>query len=113
MADSEERRALFASTVNAGIEVFQLKGHTCYAVAAAAAATVESILQDQKRTLPLSIEIEDLYGVSGGVCLSVPVVVGKAGVERVMRPELNEEEREAFQKCARTVRGVIESSGIA
>lgn len=108
MEDTAEWRA-FAQTVGAGIEVFRLKGHTCYAVASAAAATIESILLDEKRTLPLSIEIENLYGVEGGVCLSVPVVVGAGGVERVMRPALDEAERKAFQNCAAAVRRVIES----
>lgn len=109
--DTPERRALFAETINAGVEVFKLKGHTCYAVAAAAAACIESILFDEKRTLPLSIRLEDLFGVSG-VCLSVPVVIGKSGVERVLRPPLNEGELASFRKSAEAVRAVIVASGL-
>jgi L-lactate dehydrogenase len=108
--DTRDRRALFASTVGAGLEVFRLKGHTCYAVALAAATTIEAILIDEKRTLPLSIAIDDLYGVSG-VCLSLPVVVGGGGVEQVLHPPLNEREQWAFQQCAVAVREVIEKSG--
>jgi L-lactate dehydrogenase len=110
IADTQRRRELFARTVGSGLEVFKLKGHTCYAVAAAAAATIESILLDEKRTLPLSIEINEMYGVSG-VCLSLPVVVGAGGVEQVLHPPLDESEQEAFQRSAVAVRKVIEWSG--
>lgn len=111
LVDTPARRALFAGTVKAGVEVFKCKGHTCYAVAAAAAACIESILLDEKRTMPLSIRLEDLFGVSG-VCLSVPVVVGKSGVERVLCPPLDEEELAAFRTSAEAVRAVIEAAGL-
>ena len=109
--DTPARREMFARTVGAGLEVFQLKGHTCYAVAAAAAATIEAILYDERRTMPLSVEINGWGGVSG-VCLSVPVVVGRGGVERILQPPLNEEESAAFVRSAKAVREVIEAAGV-
>lgn len=109
--DTAERRALFRSTVASGVEVFRLKGHTCYAVAMATASMLEAALYDEKRTMPLSIEINGHYGVSG-VCLSVPVVVGRGGVERVLRPRLNPGETEAFRRCAEAVRAVMERAGV-
>ena len=111
IADTPARRALFDETVGSGVEVFRLKGHTCYAVAMAAATTIEAILRNEKRTLPLSIEMDGLYEVQG-VCLSVPVVVGRRGVERILHPPLNEAEQEAFRACAHAVRAVIEGAGV-
>jgi L-lactate dehydrogenase len=77
----------------------------------AAAATIESILFDEKRTMPLSIEMDGFCGVSG-VCLSVPVVVGRRGVEKVLQPPLNEAEAEAFRRRAAAVRAVVERVGV-
>lgn len=111
LEDTPERRELFARTAAAGFEVFQLKGNTCYAVAMAAAEAIESIVLDARHTMPLSIRIDDFCGVSG-VCLSLPVVVGARGIERVLRPPLNEAEQAAFRRCAEVVRGVIEAVGV-
>jgi L-lactate dehydrogenase len=111
IVDTPALRELFAKTMGSGLEVFRLKGHTCYAVAMAAAATIESILFDEKRTMPLSIEIDGFCGVSG-VCLSLPVVVGRGGVEQVLHPPLSESEAECFRRSARAVRSIMERAGV-
>ncbi len=105
--DTPERRALCERAKQFGIEVFQKKGNTCYAIGQAAAYIIEAILLDEKRTVPLSVKIDGYLGVSG-VCLSVPVVVGRRGVERYLHPDLNEEETKQFRAAAEAVKGVIE-----
>lgn len=42
-----------------------------------------------------------------GVCLSVPVVVGREGITRVLQPDLNEPEIDVFRAFAATVREAI------
>lgn len=108
--DTPERRALCDRAKGSGIEVFKKKGNTCYAIGLAAAYLVESILRNERRTMPVSLLIDGFLG-EHDVCLSLPVVIGKNGIEQVIHPELNEVEREAFHKAARTVRGVIASMG--
>ena len=110
--DTPERRALCARAANAGIEVFRKKGNTCYAIGQAAAYIIESILFDERRTVPMSVKVDGFLGVEG-VCLSLPVVVGKGGVERVLHPDLNAVEAEQFRAAARAVREVIESLGLS
>lgn len=105
--DTPERRALCERAKNFGIEVFRKKGNTCYAIGQAAAYIIESILLDEKRTVPLSVKVDGYLGVEG-VCLSMPVVVGKRGVERFLHPDLNPIEAEQFRAAARAVREVIE-----
>jgi L-lactate dehydrogenase len=105
--DTPERRALCERAKHFGIEVFKKKGNTCYAIGQAAAYIIEAILLDEKRTVPLSVKIDGYLGVSG-VCLSVPVVVGRRGVERYLHPDLNAEETAQFRAAAEAVRGVIE-----
>lgn len=105
--DTPERRALCERAKYFGIEVFQKKGNTCYAIGQAAAYIIEAILLDEKRTVPLSVKIDGYLGVSG-VCLSVPVVVGRRGVERYLHPDLNAGEAAQFRAAAEAVREVIE-----
>jgi len=106
--DTPERRALCDKAKALGIEVFRKKGNTCYAIGLAAAYVVESILMNERRTMPLSVRIDGYLGVSN-VCLSLPVVVGTHGIERYIQPTLSEEEQQSFLKAAQTVRAVIDS----
>lgn len=104
--DTPDRRALCERAKHFGIEVFKKKGNTCYAIGQAAAYIIEAILLDEKRTVPLSVKIDGYLDVSG-VCLSVPVVVGRRGVERYLHPDLNADEAAQFRAAAAAVRGVI------
>jgi L-lactate dehydrogenase len=104
--DTPERRKLFQDTIEAGLEVFKLKGYTNYAVAMAAAEIISAIAHDEKRTMPLSTAIDGYLGVDD-VCLSLPVVVGKGGIERVFHPKLNADEQAAFLRSAAIVRESI------
>jgi L-lactate dehydrogenase len=60
--------------------------------------------------MPLSTLIDGYLGVSD-VCLSVPVVVGRRGIERTLQPPLDPDETAAFQHCARVVREAIATAG--
>jgi L-lactate dehydrogenase len=104
--DTPERRALCDKAAHAGIEVFKKKRNTCYAIGQAAAYIIESIILDERRTVPMSVRIDGFLGVEG-VCLSLPVVVGKKGVERVLHPDMNPIEAEQFRVAARAVKQVI------
>lgn len=106
--DTPQRRALCDKAAHAGIDVFRKKGNTCYAIGQAATYVIESILLDERRTVPLSVKIDGFLGVEG-VCLSLPVVVGKRGVERVLHPDLSPIEAGQFRAAAQAVKEVIEA----
>ena len=106
--DSAVHRELSARAKGFGIEVFRKKGNTCYAIGLAAAHVVEAILRDERRTLPLSVRIDGFLGVDD-VCMSLPVVVGRTGIVRLIHPNLNQEEEVAFLKAAEVVREVTKS----
>lgn len=110
--DTPERRGLCDVAKNAGVEVYQKKGSTSYAIGQASAYVIESIILDQKRTIPLSVKIDGYLGVHG-VCLSMPVVIGRNGVERRLQPPLNESECRQFKLAAERVREVIDSVAVA
>jgi len=105
--DNHERRKLFEKARSIGIEVFRAKGNTCYAIGLSTVYIIKSLLHDECRTIPLSVKIEDYFGVSG-VCLSVPVVVGKNGIQRYLLPKLNEREISAFRLAGEAVRRMIQ-----
>jgi malate dehydrogenase len=90
-----------------GGEIVNLLGTSAwYAPGAAAAQMVESIVLDQKRVLPCTVLLEGEYGVSG-LYMGVPVVLGRGGVERVVRLKLSAPEKQAFKASAAAVRDVV------
>ena len=93
-----------------GHQVVRAKGYTNYAVAVSATLICEAIDQDARTILPVSTLIEGYRGVSD-VCLSLPCVVGRGGVLRVMSVDLDEGESEQFRRSASVVRGVLDRLG--
>lgn len=110
--DTPKRRKLIAHVVRMGLEIFEKKGHTNYGIALSVATIVEAIALDTKHTLPVSVAVDGFLGVRD-VCLSLPAVVGRGGVERILHPRLNEVEQQAFRASAGAVRRQIGNSRVA
>jgi malate dehydrogenase len=90
-----------------GGEIVNLLGTSAwYAPGAAAAQMFDSIVLDQKRVLPCTVLLEGEYGVNG-LYMGVPVVLGRGGVERVVRLKLSPPEKQAFKASAAAVRDVV------
>ncbi len=88
--------------------IFQTKGYTNYTVSLAVELIVRSIVEDSRYTLPVSVLIDGYCGVYN-CCLSVPCVIGRQGIHRRLKTQLNERETLAFQNCARTIQQQIQS----
>lgn len=108
LENEEACKRLFDVTLKGGYDVVSRKGYTNYAIAMAAILIVRSIAGDWRRTMPVSTVINDYLGVSD-VCLSVPSVVGRAGIVRQILPPLSADETAAFHKAATAVRNTIEA----
>ncbi len=108
LIDDARNRRIFEETIKSGYDVFHAKGYTSSAIALAVTMVVESIANDLRITMPLSVLIDGYLGVRD-VCLSVPVVVGRAGVVRQLNPQLSESEIAAFRHSAAVVRGAIDA----
>lgn len=104
--DTPKRRELIKRVVGAGLEIFSYKGHTNYGIALAATAIVEAIALDTKHTLPVSVAVDGYLGVTD-VCLSLPAVIGRSGVERILHPRLNDSEAQALRASAAAVQNQI------
>ncbi|MBQ5704077.1 MAG: malate dehydrogenase, partial [Alistipes sp.] len=72
---------------------------------AAAASVVESVLGDQKRVIPCSCYLEGEYGQSD-IMIGVPAVIGRKGIEKIVKIDLNKEEQAQFEASAAAVRKV-------
>jgi malate dehydrogenase len=102
--------AIVERTRKGGGEIVNLlkTGSAFYAPAASAIAMAESYLRDKKRVLPCATYLDGQYGQKG-LFLGVPVVIGAAGVERVLEIELNKEEKAMFEKSVASVKSLIEA----
>jgi malate dehydrogenase len=101
-------RALEERTANGGAEVVALlkTGSAFYAPAAGVFEMVESILLDRKRVLPCAVMLRGEFGIDG-LFVGVPVVLGRAGMERVFEIDLSADERAAFERSADAVRELV------
>ncbi len=70
-----------------------------YAPGAAVSALVHSISCDMKKIFPCSVLLAGEYGLSD-LCIGVPVVVGRNGVESIVQIDLNENEKHTLQESA-------------
>lgn len=78
---------------------------TYYTPSAAAADVVDAVHMDMKRIMALAVELKGEYGLDG-MALSLPCVVGKSGVERVMTPELTTPQLSALHRSARVIKDI-------
>lgn len=108
LSSQEKIDAIVKRTRDGGAEIVSLlkNGSAFYAPAASAVAMAESFLKDQKRVLPCAAYLTGEYGVND-LYVGVPVVIGKAGVEKIIEIELNELEQQAFRHSADSVQELI------
>ncbi|MGX0166171.1 malate dehydrogenase [Staphylococcus capitis] len=94
-------------TRKGGAEIVELlgKGSAYYAPATAIYEMIEAILKDQKRLLPSIAYLEGEYGFSD-ICLGVPTILSKNGIEKIVEVNLNEREQEQLKYSAESVQNV-------
>lgn len=84
--------------VHAAYSVIEGKGATNWAIGLSGARVVEAILADEKAVLPVSSVLHGQHGIDG-VALSLPSLVGRAGVERVLDVPLTDDEHRRLLAC--------------
>jgi len=104
--DPAKLEAIFAATRDAAYQIIERKGATYYAVAAGLTRICEAILRDQSTVLSVSSLICDYYGIDD-VYLSVPTVLGRAGVEKTLRLALSAEEASGLRRSAELLKATL------
>ena len=101
---AEQLKEIAAETMVGGATLTKLLGTSAWmAPGAAAAQVVSAVLGDSKRLIPCSALLEGEYGESD-ICIGVPCILGKNGIEKIVELDLNEEEKELFRASAAAVR---------
>ncbi len=102
----EQQQKVVADTMVGGATLTKLIGTSAwYAPGAAVAALVESIVRDEKKLFSCCVALDGEYGQTD-ICLGVPVIIGKSGVEKIIDYKLNETEMAAFGKSAAAVQSM-------
>src|SRR5210317_231268 len=101
--DAEQMEYVVQETKVGGATLTKLLGTSAwYAPGAAVSGLVQAIACDQKKIYPCSALLEGEYGLND-ICLGVPVVLGKNGIEKIVSIELSEDEK---AKVAASAEGV-------
>ena len=101
--DETGKQEIFDQVVNAAYEIIEGKGATWYAVGLAVTRIVEAVLHDESRVLPEHLP-RGIYKGSA-TCLSVPCVVNRNGVERILDVPMSDAELGGLRASADQVRG--------
>ena len=96
----------YDDTKNAAYRIIHDVGYTCYSIATVARELVRNIFNDSRKVFPLSVKLHDYYGVSD-VALSVPCVLGRNGIEKIITVPLNETEQAQLKKSAEILAGLL------
>ncbi|AVK46877.1 L-lactate dehydrogenase [Clostridium sp. MF28] len=100
---------LASRTANAAYEIIAGKGCTEFGIGVGLSEIVKAILHDEKRILPASTLLEGQYGEEN-VFASVPVILGKNGVEEIVEINLTEKEKSQFNHTCGILREYIEKA---
>ena len=101
-----ERNALVEKVRNSAYHIIDYKGATYFAIGLALVHIVEAILRNQRTVLTVSTLLTGEYGVDD-VCLSVPAVVFRSGVERIVEGKLSKVERKSLAQSALVLKDTL------
>lgn len=98
-----EREEIARQVKESAYHIINYKGATYYAIGMALVRITAAILQDQHSILTVSTLLDGEYGLRD-VCLSVPVMLGKDGVKRIVEAHLPADEQALLEKSAEVLR---------
>jgi len=101
--DQNAMEEIFRQTRDAAYQIIQRKGATFFSVAAGLMRITEAILRNQNTVLSVSSLVQDFYGISD-VCLSLPTVINRGGVAKLLRIQLSDTEADQLRKSAAVLR---------
>ena len=97
---------IYEGVRDSAYEIIARKGATYYGIAMAVARIADSIVKDERAVLPVSVLLEGQYDLQG-LCLSIPSIIGRNGLEQVLEIPLDQGERRALECSAQQLQQVI------
>jgi L-lactate dehydrogenase len=104
--DSKKRESIVEEVRNSAYHIIGYKGSTYYAIGLALVRIVGAILRDENSVLSVSCRLEGEYGLRD-VCLSVPCVLSRSGVTRMVVSHLPPDEQKALERSADILKQTI------
>jgi L-lactate dehydrogenase len=83
----------------ANITIIEGTGASVFGIGVVSARIAEIVLRDERTVIPIGSFNPDFVAT-----LSLPSVLGRNGVSRIIMPEMSEQEKELLDKSARTIR---------
>jgi len=105
-----DRTEIFQNVKESARQIIEGKGATNYAIGLATARILEAVLNNENRVLPVSALRNDYRGI-GDVCLSVPSIVNRGGVEAPLPVPMNEAEEAGLRNSADAIRAAARTIG--
>lgn len=100
--DKETCKKIEEETKIRAFETIKAKGYTSYGIANSTSIVIETIFQDAKTILPVSS-----YSEKDGCYIGHPALVGRDGILGDYELELNEEEKEKWNKSVKTIKDTL------
>lgn len=104
---SDDFSGLFESVRHAAYEIIEGKGATYYGIAMSVLRIATCIMRGEHSVLPISCYAEGHYGL-GKVCIGLPCVVGRGGVETVLDIPLSPDEMQQLHRSAETLQNAFD-----
>ncbi|WP_185882951.1 malate dehydrogenase [Blattabacterium cuenoti] len=102
-----ENDILINKTKKGGEEIINYIGNSAWmAPSISIVEIIEAIIKDSKRIFPCSILLKGEYNIHN-ICLGVPVVIGKSGIDRIIELKLNEKEKYLLKQSEKQIQKII------
>ena len=103
-----DKAELLRQTQSIGPEIMDLKGYTSAGVSLATCRLIGAIIRDERCVIPVSTCMDGKYGYDD-VAMSLPCVVGKAGISHILELPLDEDGKRDLTHCHDHLRQLIDS----
>lgn len=101
-----DKDAVRQRVIDAGFEIFNRKGNTNHGIAAGVFRIIRAIEANERSVLPIGIRLDGEFGLSD-VVISVPCVIGRHGVDRILNYRFSADEQRDFQVSAQHLRALF------
>ena len=103
---AKQKNAIEQKVRNQAYEIINRKGATFYGIVIVVSEVVEAILYNQHKIMPATTRLTNWNGVNN-VCLGIPAVIGRAGVEKIWPLTLTSEEKTKLKKSATSLKKLL------
>ena len=96
------RRSIEQDVRYANITIIEGNQASQFGIGMASARIAEIVLRDERAVIPIGS-----YNPQYGVTLSMPSVLGQTGVVQILEPAMSDDERQALQRSAATLKAAV------